>query len=296
MADMDYMEIFGGGAPAAHFALQDRDLQRAKTQQTMAFEQENIKQQQLANLFAEQNNPLKLQQQQLANETAGYTNRQQAVTTDIAEKTAAQKLNSEQQKYILSAKQSDLDGMEIEAQRMAYSPDPALREQGVQMLQMHKDFIKLREDQKFRSSERVAGEKHDFALEAQRARSAQALEGTRQSGKAALKAQAGGGIKNVFDAVQSGKVSPDKAAVAFGSAMLQAQASGDMETAAQYQQAAALMEELALKVKPDSQAGKTVITPEGTLGTNPPRQPTFQAPRQQLGAPQPSLPSGWTMK
>lgn len=282
---MDYMDMFGGGALGAHYALQDRSLDREKTQQGMALQQENIRQQQLANMFAEQNNPLKLQEQTLSNEQMGYTNRQKKLDTSMNEELAPFKFNAEQQKYIQQAKQSDLDGLEVEAQRMAYSPDPALQSEGLRLLQMHKDFVKLREQQKFATSERVAGQGHDFAMQAQRAKDAQNLENTRQSGRAAAKAQASAGIQNIYDLVASGKVDPDNAATAFGAKALQARAANDKELAREYEAAAARFESLALTTRDDKNAGKTTITPEGQLAPTPPRQPTFQAPAQQLGAP-----------
>lgn len=285
---MDYDSLFGGGAMGAHYALQDRDLEREKAQQAMAMQQENIKQQQLANMFAEQNNPLKLQEQTLSNEQMGYTNRQKKLDTSMNEELAPLKFNAEQKKYIQQVKQSDLDGMEYEAQRMAYSPNKEEAAEGLRLLQMHKDFVRLREQQKFTTSERVAGQGHDFALQAQRAKDAQALEGSRQAGRAAAKAQAGAGIKSVYDSVASGKVSPANAAAAFGARALEAEASGDLEQAQLYRQAASQFESLAVTVKPDSNAGKMAIDPNtGTIGQRPARAPTFGG---QPPAPAPAKP------
>ena len=109
------------------------------------FQDQNLQQERLAteksgldNLFQQQNDPMKLEEQSLKNRGLG-------VDTRIKEGTEALRLDAEQKKFILSANQADLDGMEVEAQRMAYSPDPKIREQGTQLLKMHKDFIKLRE-------------------------------------------------------------------------------------------------------------------------------------------------------
>ncbi len=290
---MDYSKMFGGGALSAHFALKDRDLEQEKARSAMALEQETIKQRQLANMFTEQNNPQLLEQQRMNNEQLGYTNRQKKLDTSMNEGLAPLKFNAEQQKYIQQAKQADLDGMEVEAQRMAYSTDPTQREQGLKMMQMHRDFVKLREQQKFTTSERVAGQQHDYGIQAQRTRDARALEDTRQANRIATKAQASAGIKSVYDSVASGKVSPANAAAAFGARALEAEAAGDMEQAQLFRQAASQFESLAVTVKPDSNAGKIALDPNtGNLGQRPARAPTFGS---QPPAPAPAKPPTTSM-
>lgn len=120
------------------YQLKDRDLAQMFQDQKLQQERLATEKSGLDNLFQQQNDPLKLEHQ-------GLVNRGLGVDTRIKEGTEGVRLDAEQKKYILSANQSDLDGMEIEAQRMAYSPDPKVREQGVQLLKMHKDFIKMRE-------------------------------------------------------------------------------------------------------------------------------------------------------
>lgn len=274
MPTPDYDSLFGGGALAAHYALQDRDLEREKMQGS-------IQQQNLANMFAEQNNPLQLQNQQLQNEGLGYTNRQQAVKSTFDEQMAPLKMNDEQQKYIMNAKKADLDALELGAQQMAYSPDPVQAAEGKKLLMLHKDFIKMREQAKISEESQGRLFEQQSRLQSQR----EAAQQRQIDQRAAAKAKSSvAGVKSVWDAVQSGKTSPANAATAFGAAAMQAQASGDLENAALYQQAAAKMEELAQTVKPDPLAGKTILGPEG-LTQPPPRQPAFQA-QQQLGAPQ----------
>lgn len=274
MPTPDYDALFGGGAMGAHYALQDRDLEREKAQGV-------IQQQNLANMFAEQDNPLKLENQRMTNEGLGYTNRQQAVKSTYDETMAPLKLSTDQQKFVMDAKKADLDALELGAQQMAYSTNPDEAAEGKRLLMMHKDFIKIREQAKISEESQSRLFQQQSHLQAQR----EAAQQRQIDQRAAAKAKSSvAGVKSVWDAVQSGKTSPANAATAFGAAAMQAQASGDLENAALYQQAAAKMEQLANTVKPDALAGKTTLGPEG-LTQAPPRQPAFQA-QQQLGAPQ----------
>ncbi len=263
--------------PGAFMEAQNQmGLARQFQDQKLLQERHTTRKQELANIFDEQNNPIRLQQGQLENEGLGLKNRGLGVDTRIKEATEGLQLDATQKALIQKAKQSDLDMMEIQGQQWAYSqhPDPRVREreraQGEQLLRMHKDFIKLRDTQKFTADEAAKQRSHAFALEAQRAKNAQALV----TSKAAAKASADSGVKNVFEAVQSGKVSPDKAAAAFGAAALQAEAQGDVEQASVYRNAAAQMEQLSITTKPDMRAGKADLAGAG-IATTPPRAPTF---------------------
>jgi len=255
-----------------------RQFQDQKLQQ----ENELTRSKSLANQFDEQNNPLKLENQQITNRKLGYEADSSGVKSRIDVATEGLQLDAKQKEFVQKAKQSDLDMMEIQGQQWAYSPDPKLRTQGEQILRMHKDFVKLRDTQKFAAEESAKGRSHDFALEAQRARSAQALVGARAAAKSE---EASAGIKNVFAAVQTGKVPPDKAAVAFGAAAIEARANNNNKDAALYENAASVMEQLALGLKPNPLAGKVDQGAVTGLPTTPSRPPVFQAPPQSLLVP-----------
>jgi len=252
-----------------------RQFQDQKLQQ----ESELTRSKSLANQFDEKNNPLKLENQQITNRKLGYEADSSGVKSRIDVATEGLQLDAKQKEFVQKAKQSDLDMMEIQGQQWAYSTDPKLRAQGEQILRMHKDFVKLRDTQKFAAEESAKGRSHDFALEAQRAKSAQALVGARAAAKGA---GSNLDIADVFTRVQNGKVPPDKAAVAFGAAALQAQAAGDDDKASLYQNAASVMEQLALGLKPNPLAGKVDQGAVTGLPTTPPRAPVFQAPQRSL--------------
>lgn len=275
-----YGKWFGDGPMSLHYGMQQMDLAKQFQDQKYLQEQEATKKASLQNLFDEQNNPLRIQNQEISNRKLGYEADDAGVKSRINAATEGLQLDAKQKEFIQKAKQSDLDMMEIEGQRMAYSPDPQVRSQGEQLLKMHKDFIKLREQGKIQSDQDAQRHKYALELEAQRARNAQALAQTRASAKT-------GGIKSVYDAVMSGKVAPDKAAAAFGAAALQAEVEGDMNAAAEYRNAAATMEKLATTTKPDAMVGKPDVGAMGGIPTTPPRQPTF-TPQQQAPAQKPA--------
>lgn len=247
--------------------------------------QANLQSTNLANMFAEQNNPIRVQQAQAALESTGYANREAAVNAKNKEANAPFELDAKQKEFIRDAKKADLDSLEYFGQQLAYSPDPQKRAQGEEMLRQHKTFIQLRDTQKFQASQadkRYIEQKNLANLNHSNAVS---LENIRSQNKVEQKKQSSNKIGSVFESVKSGKVSPDKAAAAFGAAYLQALQAGNIEEASQYQQAAQMMEQLATTVKPDTQVGKPDLGGMG-IQTTPPRPPTFgnqggPAPQQQ---------------
>lgn len=271
MANMDYESLFGGGPMAAHFALQDRDLARQTQQQ-------GIRQQELANMFAEQNNPLQLQQQQLANEGLGYTNRQQAVKSTFEEEMAPLRLDAEQKKFVLEAKKADLDAMELEAQRMAYSPDPAKAAEGKNLLMLHRDFIKMREQAKISEESQGRLFKQQNDLVERKAAAAQRLAAQ----KAATRSAAGAKVSNL---------SSDKQYAEYMRLAMEAQANNDPEGAAHYFNWAQTVNQGIANRRNDPAAGKTILTPEGLAPATPRAEPVMPTPRGaiQLGAPQASV-------
>lgn len=135
----DYGKMYEMNPGAFWQAQQQVDLAQMFQDQKLQQERSIAEAKDLQNIFDRQNNPLKLEEQTLKNQGLGVDTRIKTSTEPLA-------LDAAQKEFIYKASKADLDGMEVEAQRMAYSPDPKVREQGVQLLTMHKDFIKLRED------------------------------------------------------------------------------------------------------------------------------------------------------
>jgi len=268
---VDYDEMFGGGAMGAHFALQDRDLEREKAQGA-------IQQQNLANMFAEQNNPMRLQEQQLQLDGLGYDNQVKAQTAQLA----PLKYNAEQADFIQKIKKAELDGMQLEAQRMAYSPDKAISEEGQRMLLLHRDFLKLREQGT--QKQELEGVKIDARKERD-----QTLQGNRIQLKQIAPARSGGGAAKAPTAPGS-----DKEWTSYMRSALEAAEAGKDDEAKRWKLRADALITAKNQGKPDPNLGKSVLTPEG-IGPAPARQ-GWQLPPARTAAPKPSLPSGWVMK
>jgi hypothetical protein len=265
-----YEKWFGGGPLATHYGMNQMDLAKQFQDQKLLQEGHTTRKQELANLFDEQNNPLKIENQQISNRKLGYEADSSGVKSRIDVATEGLQLDSKQRELVQKAKQADLDMMEIQGQQWAYSPDPKLRAQGEQLLRMHKDFIKLRDTQKFTADEAAKGRSHDFAMEAQRAKNAQALVGARA-------ASGGGGSSPTLPTT-------DKMRAYWLQKLGEARARNDM---AAYQEAEDMVNFVTAQMaasRGDPKVGTPTITPEGTIAPRPPR-PMPTAPP--LTTPQP---------
>lgn len=252
---MDYNELFGGGAMAAHYAMQDRDLEQQKMQ-------EAIKSQQLANMFNEQNNPLQLEQQRLSNEGLGYTNRQSKLKVQTAEELAPLQLDDEKRKFVLNAKKSDLDLMQLEAQRMAYSPDKATSEEGQRLLMLHRDFIKIREQGEQKVE--LADKKVKGQIE---------VEQIKQPNRIALKQTIPGKAAGSGSSGKPSAITESKVLAPILQEALRLQQAGDTEGANKALTLYQTAKQAQASGRPDSNVGKPTLAPDGSIGTVPPKAP-----------------------
>jgi hypothetical protein len=143
---------------------------------------------------------------------------------------------------------------------------------------MHKDFIKLRDEQKFRADEADKGRKHDFALEAERAKSAQRLANIR----AANSGGSGGGVTPTQ--------STDKMRGYWLQKLGEARARNDAAAYAEAEQMVNFITEQLAASRADPRVGTPTITPDGGIGPRPPRpmpvapalpNPTVTTPQNQ---------------
>lgn len=202
-----------------------RGMQDALAQQfadqSLTEGQHDIRSKELANLFSEQNNPLRLEQMR-------HTNQQMQMANEKQGALQGAQIDDELAKMAMNASERDLKELEREAQKLAYSKNPAERAQGEQMLSMHTDFIKMREQEKLKHSSQMA-------LEALRGKNARGLEQMR---------------------IDAGKYNRARFAASFGEAFMKAKtfqqqavlaeqaaesaaANGDEEAANKYRQLAA---------------------------------------------------------
>lgn len=127
--------------PWANFQAQKQvDLANQFQQEKLLQEQNDTRAKALANMFTEQDNPLRLQERTLTNEQKDVTNRNLGVTTRINEQTEGLQLNAKQRELLKSVAMSDLEALQAHAEAAAMSPDPNIRAQGAQALQWTKTF------------------------------------------------------------------------------------------------------------------------------------------------------------
>lgn len=246
-----YQKMYGGGTLATQFTLQDMQREQAKAALDAEAKQESIRSQRLANIFNEQNNPIKLQENQLGLE---YTQQTQPakIKNDLAE-------------YAKKAKQSDLDMMYMEAQKMMgeglRTGNKDMYEMGNKIYMTHKDMIKLREQ----------GEQKKELVDQRTAGQIQ-LEAVKQPNRVALKQTipgkaAGGGGSG------GGSVTETKVLAPLLKQALDLEAAGDSEGAnkilLRYQQA----KQAQAAGRADPNAGKTTLSPDGSFAKTPAKAP-----------------------
>ena len=276
-----YEKMFGAGPMSSSMAMQNDELARMFQQDKLRAQQATTEKAALDTMFQKDTYGSRVQGKQFETEKAGWEASDAGVKGRINQQTEGLQLDAAQKEQVLKASKADLDQFELGAQQMAYSQDPKERAEGIRLMQMHKDFVKLRETQNFAAGESEKQRRAQAALEAQRQAGQIKLETLRGANRIAAKGAAAKGIQSVYAALQAGKTTPDKAAVAFGAAALEAQAAGDMEAYAEYSAAAARMEQLALTVRPDAQVGKPDVGAIANIPVNPPRAPAFPAGGQQ---------------
>lgn len=166
-------QIYGNWNPEAYLqGRQQVDLSNQFEQGRIQEQGQDIRTKELANIFADQNNPLRVENSRLMNEGLGYTNRKSAVDAAHAEGLAKWKLQADQIEQLKKIKQSDIDMADIEVKRMLRDPDPAVREQA-QKLWEFTDAVRAektkwdREMEKVRYQEQQQTGRHVEGLQSQ---------------------------------------------------------------------------------------------------------------------------------
>ena len=261
-----YGKMFGPGPLGVAFAMDQMDLAKQFQDQKLKDNQQITRGRELSNLFEEQNMPTKLQKGILENQGMDITNRGNAVTTRIKEQTEGLQLDAAQKKLVMEAKKSDLDKLEIEAQRLAYSTNPAEREAGIQALKLHRDFIKLREEAAIDADK--ARTQHGYNVSMENLRHSNAT--SRQEKLAKLKADAQAARTN-------DKMTSDQYRAYLLREANARRAQGDYEGANALYQEAQYVTDLRASERPDPNVNKVDIGGAAGVPTVPPR-PTPQPP------------------
>ena len=286
----DLSSIYGEGSLSGNLEAR-RNLELADQ-----FRQEAFKQQQnttrkgtLENDQSAEMNPLLIDQRRVLNEgdvlantgkrTANQSNqllleRQQANQQNV--------LNEDQRKAAVAAPQHEIDMFDKKIEMGLRNPDPKIRSQALEM-QSWLPAI-LAERRKFQQQLDLEGvqQKGRLALVGAQGQNAKDIAQMNiDAGK--FKGKAGQGVAAIKDAVQSGKMSAEKAAVALHGA---AQFTEDPELAAKYTQMAQQYEQFAMQQRNAGAGGKLDIgaatgmptqTLPPALGTTP-QQGTAQNP------------------
>jgi len=271
-------DLYGGGNPIGFFD-EARALDRAK-QGNLGL----LTQQAETNRYNAAINPMKEREQTLTNQTneaklpgitaEGSIKQDQA---QISRSTLGTQLTAAQKKLIAEMDDNDIKLLENQAQRMAYSQDPAVRAQGERLMTMHKDVLKEREKARY-ATERAT------ELENLKAKNAKELAKLEASlGKWAPKSGSGA-IKDIDDAVIAGKLTFEKAAVAFG-VMADREKDPDLKTQYtlrrdQYEVAAQKLRQASGQARPQVDVSGVTQGQVPTVGGQPPG-PSFNTPTAQ---------------
>lgn len=255
-----YAKMYGEGPFSARMGQEDIDLAKM-------FQEDKLRQQQavtqgtsLDTMFKQDSYGDRLRQGASAADLAGFNAREQGVKTRISEQTEGLQLDAEQKKLLFSASKADLDGMELEAQRLAYSQNPEEREAGTKLLQMHRDFIKMRAEQGFTAGENAKNRNHQSAMERQR----QDGQIARERERARVKSEAGAGDE---------KLSTDQLRAKYIRLAQEAQAAGRFEDAAMFQDQVRYITQMRASERPDPNANKIDTPAVAGLPAIPPRPP-----------------------
>lgn len=95
----------------------------------------DLQQQVLANLFAEQNNPQRVEQQRLQNEGLGYDNQSKGVQARTDVELEGESKVAKRAKLLASASDDDLKRLQAQAEAEMLNPDPAVQARGQKKLE-----------------------------------------------------------------------------------------------------------------------------------------------------------------
>lgn len=225
----------------------------------------------LQNLFDRQNNPLKLDQQRLTNEGMGITNRTNAVTANIAESTQEEAKAAKRAELLKSASMADLQNLQAQAQQDLMSNDPNVVARGRKKMDASWEEITRRNkhsDEMEKTNAEIQGRK-DVAnigagatVEAARIGAGARVDAAKARNSA---------IQDFDQAVATGKITPQKAAVYWAN---KAQQATDPAEQAEALAAAARYERLSQTTTPAvaGQGGKidpSSLLPDVKLKENP---------------------------
>lgn len=176
----DLLKMYGNRNPISNFIFDEQIANQAQNRQLgMQGKGLDNRGKELANLYAEQNDPIRLQDNQATLAGKRIKNEQDTFALDKTTRTHESDVNQALRDAVSKLKESDLKDLEREAQRLSYSMNPDERKAGLDLMQQHKSFVEIRargEDQRKTAAQQ---QEHAKALETQRAGNAVSLERTK---------------------------------------------------------------------------------------------------------------------
>lgn len=280
----DLQGIYGAWNPQAYLQAQENlGLGQQFQQQALQQQQNTTQKGTLENLFAEQNNPNKIQQQILENTGKQTSNEMAGLGLERARANQTNLLNEDQRKAAIGATEDEMKAWDQHVYQLMRSPNPRDQQEAAQMQQLMPAFQEARRKHQEEldktklqtgSAEKIAGMNI-----ASREKMNQDNLG---AGKYVRASKGGQGIADIQSAVQTGKMTAEKAAVALhGAAMFTEdpeQAQKYREMASQYEQFAMNQRNAMAGGKPDlGQMGIPTQTMAPALGTVQQTAPTAKA-------------------
>ena len=279
---LDYGKMYDMNPFAFQDAMAKKDLAQQFQDQKYKQEIEATRQKELATLYDQQNNPIKLQQARANLEGTRLSNRGTKVDTEHKEAIAPYKLSADQQKAVFEAKDHELKALEAEGYLLM--ENPATRSQGRQLVDMSKHFVQLRAEHDNKQALEEQAQKNRLALEelrAKRAKEVAAIHASRPSGRAS------GPFKQ----------STDQYRAALLARMEEARANGDQNTYNYLADQLQFVTDLRAAERPDTKAGAIDVPAVANMPAVPARpRPTAPGISKPTEQPKPTLPAGWTLK
>jgi hypothetical protein len=273
----DIQDVFGGGVFAAHQMMNNMDIARQYQQQKMAEQEQITRQKELTNQYDAFNNPIRLRSntadaygKELSNIGKQYENLGKARTERISAATESFQLDAAQKKLIQEASDADLKVMENLAQRMAYSSDLNEAEHGLDLLKMHKDFVKIREQGA--EQRKTAAQQQQHAKDLEKFKQDQISE--REKAKLLARSTANTSIEEQLKKSRN----PVQTAEILAAGAMQALQRGDNEAAALYQQLAIEARQRAAEDASNRSVGAPGLGLKEGGGLAPKPRPTATAP------------------
>lgn len=279
----DLQDLYGAGSVSAlNQAEQQYGLAQQYAQGELQGQEQEIQSKTLKNMFDTQQNPQLIEQRRLENIGLGNKNTTEGVAARRAAANEGMQLTEDQHKFALNAQEHEIKSAELWAEGEMRSGNPQRMTEAKKILD-------------FTASARTARAKAeaDMLVEQERSRShlkgiGMQTETQRQINKDnidackfAKKDHVTNGISGIQAAVAAGKMTAEKAAVAFhGAAMFEA----DPDLKQQYETLAQQYEQLTMNIPRAGSAGKLDI---GAVTG----QPTTTVPPA-LGTPKPAAQAG----